>query len=195
MPKLAVLLTCFNRKEKTISSLSALQVAYENSGKDWQLAIYLTDDGSTDGTSEAVSKQFPEANILKGNGSLYWAGGMRNSWEEAIKGDYDAYLLLNDDTNVSINVFESIFITNDYCKLKYGVEGIYVGTTIDSRTKEVTYGGSIFKNRFLGTIRRVPLNFESPEICELGNANIMWVSKNVVKDIEMLSKGYIHGMA
>ena len=100
MNKLAVLLTCFNRKDKTIASLTALYKAFHESSDGWDMSVYLTDDGSTDGTSDAVSKNFPQVRVLKGDGALYWAGGMRNSWSEALKEDYDAYLLLNDDTNV-----------------------------------------------------------------------------------------------
>ena len=195
MNKLAVLLTCFNRKDKTITSLTALYKAYEQSDKSWTMSVYLTDDGSTDGTAQEVAKKFPKVHILKGNGSLYWAGGMRNSWSKAVEGDYDAYLLLNDDTNVSLQVFDQILKTNRYCIDKFGTEGIYVGTTIDSKTKKVTYGGSVFTNRFLGTMQRVPLNNEMPERCELGNANIMWVSKQAVQKVGILSEGYIHGMA
>lgn len=195
MNQFAVLLTCFNRREKTLASLTALHAAYKKLGAGWQMAIYLTDDGSTDGTAQAVAEHFPKVNILQGNGSLYWAGGMRNSWKEAIKGNYDAYLLLNDDTNVTQNLFEEINKTNLYSLNQFGVEGIYVGTTIDSKTNKVTYGGSIFKNRFLGTIQRIPLNNEKPETCELGNANIMWVSKQALEKIGPLSEGYVHGMA
>ena len=194
MPKLAVLLTCFNRKEKTIASLTALQNAHANSGNDWQMSIYLTDDGSTDGTSDEVAIRFPETNILNGDGSLYWAGGMRNSWREAIKGKYDAYLLLNDDTNVYPHLFETVFKTHEFCTSKNGIGGVYVGTTVDALTKKVSYGGAVFTNRFLAKMKRLePQDIPIP--CELGNANIMWVNKNVVDQIGILSDGYIHGMA
>ncbi|WP_222983936.1 glycosyltransferase family 2 protein [Flagellimonas meishanensis] len=194
MNKLAVLLTCFNRREKTIAALSALFKAYENSGKNWNISVYLTDDGSSDGTSEAVKTNFPDVNILQGDGSLYWAGGMRNSWGQAVKGDYDAYLLMNDDTNIYPHVFEAVAQTHEFTVSNYGQGGVYVGTTVDSVTKKISYGGSVFRNRFMATMRRVKPE-DKPVPCQLGNANIMWVSKNVVDQIGILSEGYVHGMA
>ena len=53
----------------------------------------------------------------------------------------------------------------------------------------------MFKNRFLGTMKRVPLDYNTPKECELGNANIMWVPGEIVEKIGILSKGYVHGMA
>ncbi|WP_298789309.1 hypothetical protein [uncultured Allomuricauda sp.] len=194
MQKFAVLLTCFNRKEKTISALKALEKAFNTSGGNWQMSIYLTDDGSTDGTSQAVVDNFPEINLLKGTGFLYWAGGMRNSWKEAIKGDYDAYLLMNDDTNIYAHLFDSIKRTHEYSTSNYRKGGIYIGTTVDTETKKITYGGSIFVNRFLAKMKRLKPQ-ENPVPCQLGNANIMWVSRNVVETIGILSEGYVHGMA
>lgn len=194
MNQFAVLLTCFNRKEKTLTSLTALHAAFKSSCAGWQMAIYLTDDGSTDGTSQAVAEHFPKVNILKGNGSLYWAGGMRNSWKEAIKGNYDAYLLLNDDTNVHPHLFEAVLKTHEFCVSEHGMGGIYVGTTVDAITKKASYGGAVFKNRFMATMRRLQPQ-DHPVPCQLGNANIMWVSKNVVDEMGILSEGYVHGMA
>lgn len=194
MDKIAILLTCFNRREKTIKALTALNKAFEQSNNIAQMVIYLTDDGSTDGTSEAVSAKFPEVKILKGTGDLYWAGGMRNSWKEAIKGGYDAYLLLNDDTDVYPNLFDAIQQTHAFSLSNYGIGGVYVGTTIDAETKKVSYGGSVFINRFLATSKRLDPQGK-PIPCELGNANIMWVSKNVVDEVGILSEGYVHGLA
>ena len=51
----AVLLTCFNRKEKTLASLVRLFEAKEAYNSNLNLSIFLTDDGSTDGTGDAVS--------------------------------------------------------------------------------------------------------------------------------------------
>jgi len=93
---IAVLLTCYNRKEKTISCLDAL---FKNIIPDGcSLNVFLVDDGSTDGTEDAVRNAYPQINIIKGDGSLFWNGGMRVAFEAAIKNGFDYYLWLNDDT-------------------------------------------------------------------------------------------------
>ena len=194
MLKFAVLLTCFNRKDKTEASLKSIYSAFENVKDRFQMDIFLTDDGSTDGTGKMVSEKYPKIHILKGTGTLYWAGGMRNSWNKALEGNYDAYLLLNDDTDVEKDIFKKIIETETFCKEQNGISGVYVGATIDSKTNELTYGGSNYTNRLLGTAKRLPV-IDAPQSCELGNANIMWVPKNVVDKVGILGKGYIHGMA
>ena len=85
MEDIAILLTCHNRKDKTLKALAALQKAKESYSNPIRLSIYLTDDGSTDGTAKAIQQYFPNVIILHGDGNLFWAGGMINSWKEAIK--------------------------------------------------------------------------------------------------------------
>ena len=85
MRKIAALYTCHNRKDKTLSSLGSLQKAYQQSNQKFKLEIYLTDDGSTDGTSVEVKRQFPKVNLLYGDGNLFWAKGMRKSWKKALE--------------------------------------------------------------------------------------------------------------
>ena len=193
MKHIAVLLTCFNRKEKTLSALKNVYIAKE-SHPELSLAIYLTDDGSTDGTSDAVKKKFPEVKILQGNGDLYWAGGMRNSWDVALKKDYDAFLLLNDDTDVFKNVFQELIFTHKECLRSYKRSGVYIGSTKDSQSGAFTYGGASFENRYLFKFKFLHPNGKV-QYCELGNANIMLVTKEVVEEIGQLSKGYRHGIA
>lgn len=90
--KIAVLLTCFNRVLKTINCLEALY-AQQGLNIRFVVEIFLVDDGSTDGTSEAVSNKFPEVIIIKGNGSLFWNKGMHLAWETAsMRQKYDFYL-------------------------------------------------------------------------------------------------------
>ena len=195
MQHIAVLLTCFNRKIKTLDALNSLFTAYNLVKESITLDVYLTDDGSTDGTGEAVRKNYPQVNVLKGNGELYWAGGMRNSWNAALKGHFDAYLLLNDDTETYITLFQELMSTHSYCMETYGQGGIYVGSTLDGITNKISYGGSVFTNKFLARYIRIVPNGKSPQPCELGNANIMLVHKDAVAKIGILSKGFYHGLA
>ena len=126
---IAAILTCFNRKEKTLSCLRHLYHALSQDDTT-ALTVYLTDDGCTDGTAEAVRNQFPDKDIhiLQGTGSLYWAGGMIFAWKEALKqrDAYDFYLLLNDDSFVKDNVFKELYAAHAFSLQTYGMAGIAV---------------------------------------------------------------------
>ncbi len=195
MQHIAVLLTCFNRKEKTLHALNCVYTAHRLVENSIVITIYLTDDGSTDGTGDAVRENFPEIKVLQGNGELYWAGGMRNSWKAALKDGYDAYLLLNDDTETYETLFTELLETHTYCLNKYNQGGVYIGSTIDKLTNKPSYGGSIFTNKFLAKYKKVIPNGRTPQECELGNANILLAHKDAVGEIGILSEGYVHGMA
>ena len=119
--KIATILTCFNRKAKTIKCLDSLSKAlnqYNNSHSNIIITdIYLTDDGCTDGTPDAVRESFKVINvyIVQGDGNLYWAGGMRAAWNAALKSrGYDYYLLINDDTFIYNNALTTLFETEKY---------------------------------------------------------------------------------
>lgn len=62
--------------------------------------IVIVDDGSCDGTSAYVKKEYPEVTVLMGDGNLWWTGatnmGVRYSLEHAQKDD--DILTLNNDT-------------------------------------------------------------------------------------------------
>lgn len=106
MQIVAVLLTVFNRKDKTLECLKRLYAQLPLDG--YQVDVYLTNDGCTDGTPEAVKKQFPKVEIINGNGNLFWNRGMYTAWQEAAKKDYDFYLWLNDDTMLLPNSLETM---------------------------------------------------------------------------------------
>ncbi|PCE62602.1 glycosyltransferase family 2 protein [Sediminicola luteus] len=194
MVRLAILLTCFNRKTKTLKALAKVKEAQKNTKEKIALKIFLTDDGSSDGTSEAVKKEFPYVTILQGDGDLFWAGGMRMAWKYAANEPFDAYLLLNDDTDIFGTLFDSFLQTHQYSKTKFGQGGIYIGATQNPQTKKMTYGGATITNRFLFKYTHLIPN-DSYQSCHLGNANIMFVSNNVVDKIGILSEQYIHGVA
>lgn len=201
--KIAVLLTCFNRKAKTLSCLEGLyksQHVFNRKGDDpIEIDVYLTDDGCTDGTAEAVKEKFPDKqiHILQGTGNMFWAGGMRFAWKEAQKrhAEWDYYLLLNDDTTINPECFYELMHSEEYCKRNYHQQGIVSGITCSETDPEkITYGGDIITNKFNG--RQIRLGRSShPQMVDLTNANILLVPKSVVDKIGIFYEGYEHGCA
>lgn len=186
--KIAVLITCFNRKDKTVKCLQALKKQMDKT--DVEYDVHLTDDGCTDGTAEAVLKECPDATIYKG-GNLYWAGGMRLCWKGAIStGGYDYYLLLNDDT------FVNDFLIPDFYEChKFGKgQTIIVGNTCAPITHEPTYVGMKLVRKFpLKCVNALPNG--KPQIIAHSGANIWFVPSCIVESIGVFPDIYVHAVA
>ncbi|MBN1126160.1 MAG: glycosyltransferase family 2 protein [Sedimentisphaerales bacterium] len=188
--RIAVLITCHNRREKSLACLRAL---FDQSLPDCVgIQVYLVDDGCTDGTGDAVRKQFPGVRVLQGDGNLYWCGGMRFAWTEAMKEDYDAYLWLNDDTILLSGAFETMLATACEVRASEGHDGIIVGSCRDPKTGKHTYGGRIKRNRRsrLPDQPRLPGDRVLP--CDTMNGNLVLVPREVVTRLGNLSPEFIH---
>ncbi|MBX3243993.1 MAG: glycosyltransferase family 2 protein [Acidobacteria bacterium] len=93
--KIALVIPVFNRRETTLQALRSLS-RIDTSGM--EIRIHIVDDGSTDGTSEAITKEFPDVVIVPGTGSLHYAGGTNAGIEAASVWNPNHYLLMNDDS-------------------------------------------------------------------------------------------------
>ncbi|SFR62128.1 glycosyltransferase family 2 protein [Maribacter stanieri] len=189
---ITVLLTCHNRKLKTYSCLEALFNCTLEEGFD--LNIFLVDDGSTDGTTEYLQGKFKNLQIIQGTGDLFWAGGMRAAWKFANEHEKntDYFLLLNDDTIIFKDTITRLLRD---LKSVENSKSIIVGPTSDPDTKKISYGGHQLLNRLTFKSKMLIPNDEFPQKCELGNANIMLVPKEVYQEIGSLTESYTHGIA
>lgn len=200
--KIAALVTCFNRKDMTVSCLEKLKAArvkYCETHDDCIiLSVFLTDDRCTDGTSEAVKRcmKGEDFHIIEADGKAFWAGGMRIAWREALKtSHYDFFLLLNDDTDPWDNLFEQIMSAHEYAIKTFNVPGIYSGNTTWKNDKtKISFGGKVAEGRFIKRFVRVLPN-GTPQRCDIVNANILMVSSQVVDKIGIFPDCYIHGAA
>lgn len=189
-------MTCFNRREKTLRCLKALQEGWGKAGNGLSVSIFLTDDGCTDGTADAIREQqfqFP-VHILPGTGNLYWNGGMINSWKTAMaEGGFDGYLWLNDDTYALPEFWEDLFAADEYCVATYGKRGIYVGSTKDAETGDFTYGGFNYVNQISLLDQFILPDGKSFQPCQAAHGNITYVSSEVVEKMGIFCEKYWHG--
>lgn len=178
MKTIAVLITSFNRKNSTLKCLEKL---FSQKLENFNLNVYLVDDGSTDGTFKAVSKQFPDVNILKGNGNLFWNRGMHMAWEEAAKKEWDFYLWLNDDTFLFENAIQSTLETSS----KVDSNSIIVGATCSNLNHDLTtYGGREGKN--------VLQNKGQIMKCSTFNGNVVLIPNSVYNKLGNLDYKFRH---
>lgn len=183
---IAVLATCFNRRDVTVRGLQSLRAAAL--GLDYH--VYLMDDGSTDGTGQAIREAFPEVSVYQGDGSLYWNGGMRAAWRQALESGADYYLLWNDDLDLLPGSLTKLMELQQQQEAINGPKVISVGKVTDPETGAVTYGGYV---RAPGFSRLKFSRADGPEdACVTMNGNCVLIPSRAVDDVGILSEHYTH---
>lgn len=191
--RLAVLMTCHNRRVKTTECLRALHACLLPPGV--VLEIYLVDDGSRDGTSEAVRQEFPRVRILDGDGNLFWNGGMRRAFAAAMKDGYDGYLWLNDDTILYPSALQTLLdCSRALAGLNGGRQDIVVGATCDPESGVLTYGGLVNRSRLSPRYYvHLPVS-DQVQSCKTLNGNCVLVPAEVAKVIGNIDDAFIHAI-
>ncbi|SRR5579883_30984 len=183
---LAVLMTCYNRRDTTLACLQAL---YE---QNVTVDIYLVDDGSSDGTADAIKATYPEVKLLKGNGNLFWVGGMRMAFAEALKSSYDYYLWLNDDTILEPNALCHLLNIHRYLTEHDYPNSIVVGSTLDPVTKKPTYGGAVQSKRWYSNKFEFVKPGLEPQECETMYGNCVLIPSSVAERVGNIDAAFIH---
>ena len=99
MPKLAILIPVFNKLQLTIKCIeSLLPLIDPEKLENYHAYIVVIDDGSTDGSGDWISQNFPEVILLRGDGNLWWSGGVNMGAKYVLeRQDTDYLLLWNND--------------------------------------------------------------------------------------------------
>jgi GT2 family glycosyltransferase len=181
---IATLITCHNRKDKTIVCLKNLYNA--ELPEKYAIEVFLVDDGSTDGTGEAVKKQFPQVKVIRGTSDLFWNGGMRLAWDTAAKTkDYDFYLWLNDDTLLNKNSLNELISCYNQSLQLDKKASIIVGACCEGVNNKIfSYGG---RNESGPVIPNGKL-----QTCKYINGNVVLIPKDIYQTLGNLSAQYTH---
>jgi GT2 family glycosyltransferase len=98
--------------------------------------LVLVDDGSADGTADAASSLSDRVEVVRGDGSLFWARSMAIAERRAMESRPDYLLWLNDD----------VILDPDSLKTLVAASGdparrIVAGWVVDPISGAATYGG------------------------------------------------------
>lgn len=129
MTKILAIFTCYNRRELTERSIHTLA-----QNQNVTFDFVAVDDASTDGTPEMLKNQECRVDVVSGDGSLFWNGGMHKaiSYVKENHSDYEYYMLMNDDTKFFPGIFDEMLpslrhdqvivgaICGDHGELSYG---------------------------------------------------------------------------
>lgn len=176
--RIAAIMTAHNRREQTLDCIKRLLEECSF------IHIYLTDDGCSDGTADAVKSEFPNVVVMKGDGYLYWNRGMYTAFEEAAQHDYDYYLWVNDDTIVCRKFLDNLLT----CSESENDSSIICGATLESENSSIiTYGG------YTKDIKPLPLSKEK-QYCDYASGNIVLIPRFVYHRIGNLDYYYRHAL-
>jgi len=94
-----------NGLKYTKECLKSLHSSLDKSIYRTAVNVILVDDGSTDGTSKWVNEQYPQVDVLRGDGNLWWSGAVNKGVKHALEYGAEYVLLINND-----NVFGEHFV-------------------------------------------------------------------------------------
>jgi GT2 family glycosyltransferase len=182
---IAVLITCHNRRETTLRCLRALREQTLLPG--YALRIFLTDDGSSDGTADSVRCEFPEVRLLEGDGNLYWVGGTLRAWEAARPAAY--YLWLNDDVVLRPHALRTLLEVHREAS---DPAAIVVGATCDPLAGKTCTGGMRRASWYDVSVMEPT---DRVQACDSMNGNIVLVPRAAEERIGALDPAYTHFFA
>ena len=136
-PTLHIVLPVHNRRATTVAFVEALR---RQTDQDFKLV--LVDDGSTDGTADAVRRLLPAVDVVTGAGDWWWAGslaqGCRRLRETGVR-DGDVLLLINDDV-----VIGPEFLAQGRAELAQKPGTVLLARQTDAATgAEIDHGGGV----------------------------------------------------
>ncbi|MDD6253681.1 MAG: glycosyltransferase family 2 protein [Candidatus Cryptobacteroides sp.] len=181
--KAAILLTVHNRRIKTLECLKVCyqQIDAMKAEGEYAFKVYMVDDGSTDGTSEAVKETFPQTVVIRGSGGLFWNQGMRLAWEKASEDDPDFYLWINDDTVLYEGAIACLMETSSFLRHR----AIVVGTA-ESADGKLSYGGRTKYGKIVEPDTTLPVT------CQTFNGNLVLIPHYVFRLVGNLDEHYQH---
>jgi GT2 family glycosyltransferase len=131
-PLIAVIVPIYNRRAITCDFLRSFSsVRYP------RYEMILVDDGSTDGSADAITREFPSVRIIRTHGGLWWTRATNIGIADARGREAEYILTINDDVLVDPFLLDALVRTAE------SRPGTLVGSTIyyQSDPERIWYAG------------------------------------------------------
>jgi GT2 family glycosyltransferase len=128
-----IIIPVHNRKEFTRNCLLSLRSQTVRN-----FIVVVIDDGSSDGTSEMIQREFPEVILIQGDGNLWWTGATNLGVRYALEHDAEYVMTLNNDTAAAGDFVEKMMV---WAKME--PKALLGALAIDARSQVPIYGGEI----------------------------------------------------
>jgi GT2 family glycosyltransferase len=171
-PSVYILIPVHNRKAVTLACLETLQ----RHGDLDRYQVVVIDDGSTDGTAEAIQARFPQVTVLKGDGNLWWTGAIVKGMEYAYEQGADYFIWLNDDTLPLAETLRKLVGHCAQSPKQLATAQCYA----DDALTQPTYGGQL-KHSLSIELVATPQGQIRP--CDCMSGNLVCLPRSVVEDI------------
>lgn len=192
--KIAIVMTCHNRKIKTKNCVTKLiQASHTSSQRCCITRLFICDDMSTDGTAETLKEYEDCVEIIHGSGDLFWARGMARAMTEAEKWNPDYYLMVNDDVDFFDNVFD--IMLDSYNDVSDQGLCAVVGSTKDARDGSYTYGGRIWSGPRIHEYSEMVKPNGVCQECNQANWNCFLLPQELYNKIGKIDAAYEHSLA
>jgi GT2 family glycosyltransferase len=185
-PTVCALLAVHNRRELTLRAVSAV---LDDPAID--ASAVVVDDGSTDGTAEAVTTRFARVGVrvVTTDGNRYWAAAMSTAERVARLADPDYLLWLNDDVNLETGAIRRLIAAS----IEAG-GAVAVGATRDPSTNATTYSG-LCRSRAHPLSYRLVEPGRSSRFVEAFNGNVVLVPREAATRVGGIDGDFAHAYA
>lgn len=183
-------IACHNRRDLTLACLAALHEQVLPAGM--RVSVVLVDDGSSDGTAEAVASRYPDTKIIAADGTLYWAGAMIVAERRALQLGADFVLWLNDDVILFPSALAELLDTSLAADA-----GIAVACLSDPDTGRASYGGQQTISKWHPLRLHVLAANGTPQNCDTFQGNAVLVPAAICRRLQGIDPTFdgVQGMA
>ena len=181
----AVIMTVHNRREQTLECLASLKRQLLTGV---EVGVFVTDDGSVDGTGCALER-LTGVTVIEGDGNLFWAGGMAIAERRAVATQPTWLLWLNDDV-----VLDPTALADMLAGSNRHPNSVIVGATRDPNSGIVNYGGNVRLGKHPMKVR---LLGESPadQLASTFNGNCVLIPRHIRAQVGPIDGLFEHAMA